>query len=93
MNAMDQSDDQRCFIWHEDAQYPPINLESCAVPYDPRAGCAISIERNLTGEKSLIGLTFVTEIGQDLPHDITVAQAEVLVITVSEAIRQARAGH
>ena len=84
--------DEPAVRWVEETPYPPIDLGACAVPFDPRAGCGISIERNLTGEESLIGFTFVTEYGQDLPHDITMGQAETLVLTVSEAIRQARAG-
>jgi hypothetical protein len=73
-------------------KYPPIGLESCVVPYDAHSGCAVSVERNLTGELSLIGLTFVTEYDQTLPSDLSLPQAEALVVAVSEVIRQARAG-
>ena len=91
MEIEDAADDAPRPVWHEEDHYPPIDLNACAVPFDPRAGCAISIERTFTGQKTLIGLTFVTEIGQDLPHDITVDQAETLVLTMAEVVRQARA--
>ncbi|GAA3254353.1 hypothetical protein ACFO1B_51365 [Dactylosporangium siamense] len=62
----------------------------CTVPFDDRAGCGVNVERLLGGERSLIGITFVTRSGADLPHDITLDQALHLVVQVTDAIRDAR---
>lgn len=66
------------------------SVPACTVPFDERAGCGVNVERLLSGERSLIGITFVTRSGADLPHDLTLDQALHLVVQVADAIRDAR---
>jgi hypothetical protein len=60
------------------------------VPFDDRAGCGVNVERLLSGEHTLIGITFVTWSGPDLPHDLTLDQAQQLLAQVADAVRDAR---
>ncbi|MET7426211.1 hypothetical protein [Dactylosporangium sp. NPDC005555] len=69
---------------------PGGGVPDCTVPFDDRAGCGVNVERLLSGERSLIGITFVTRSGTDLAHDITLDQALQLVGRIADAVRDAR---
>lgn len=62
----------------------------CTVPFDERAGCGVNVERLLSGQRTLIGITFVTRSGTDLPHDLTLDQARLLLARIADAIRDAQ---
>ncbi|GAA1545799.1 hypothetical protein GCM10009827_077370 [Dactylosporangium maewongense] len=68
-------------------RWGPTGLD---VPFDDRAGCGVILERLLRGERSLIGITFVTRFGPEPAHDLTLEQAALLATQITDAIQEAR---
>jgi hypothetical protein len=60
------------------------------VPFDDRAGCGVILEHLPRGERSLIGITFVTRSGPAPAHDLTLDQATLLVTQITDAIQDSR---
>ncbi len=69
---------------------PDLDPARLDVPFDDRAGCGVMVERLLRGSRSLIGITFVTRSGPEPPHDLTLEQALLLTVQITDAIRTAQ---